>query len=164
MEDEPEIRPATSHEEFLSALTVRVTVFVDEQGGPLSDEPDAWDAAARHFVVLARGAVVGTARVYQPQLGVGKIGRVALLRDFRGRGWGLRLLEELLAHTRALGLREVVLDAQTYAAALYARFGFAPEGEEFLDAGIPHQRMRLRLHYGPAPGAPAPASSPREQP
>ena len=141
---QPEIRPIHNHVEFLAALEVRVAVFVDEQGGPPEDEPDAWDSTARHWVVVSEGRIVGTARLYQPARGVGKIGRVALLPESRGRGWGRLLMEELLAQAQALGFREVILDAQSAAAAFYEPFGFAPEGEEFLDAGIPHRRMRLR--------------------
>ena len=142
---EPEIRPLTGHAEFLKALEVRVAVFVDEQGGPREDEPDAWDSAARHWVVVALGQVVGTARLYRPEPGVAKIGRVALLPEFRGRGWGRRLLEAMVAQARALGFRRVMLDAQVSAAAFYQAFGFVPEGETFLEAGIIHQRMGLAL-------------------
>jgi ElaA protein len=39
---------------------------------------------------------------------------------------------------------EIVLDAQTYAQGLYARFGFVAEGAEFLEDGIPHVTMRRR--------------------
>lgn len=144
MNVEPEIRPIRSHEEFLAALRVRVEVFVDEQGGPLTDEPDPWDSTAQHFIVLSEGRIVGTARLYQPERGVGKIGRVAILRAYRGRGWGVSLIEELLAQARALGFAEVILDAQVSAVPLYQRFGFQPEGNEFEDAGIPHRRMRLK--------------------
>lgn len=141
----PEIRPVETIEEFQAALRVRVAVFVDEQGGPLTDEPDAWDSAARQFVVLDQGWIVGTARIYHPSRGIAKIGRVCLLPPYRGLGWGKHLLAELLRHSRALGVREVMLDAQTAAIPFYERFGFVPEGEDFMDAGIPHRRMRLRL-------------------
>jgi predicted GNAT family N-acyltransferase len=84
--------------------------------------------------------VIGT---YQPERGTGQLGRIALLPAYRGRGWGGRLVEVLLGHARALGLTRLVLDAQTQSVAFYERFGFAPEGPEFDDAGIPHRRMRL---------------------
>ncbi len=141
----PEIRPVADDEEFQAALRVRIAVFVDEQGGPLSDEPDAWDPAARQFVVLDRAQVVGTARVYHPIPGVAKIGRVCLLPEYRGVGWGQQLLAELLRYTRTLGVPEVMLDAQTAAMPFYERFGFVPEGEDFMEGGIPHRRMRQRL-------------------
>ena len=142
---EPEIRAIRGQGEFEAALRVRRAVFVGEQNGPPEDEPDRWDEAARHFVVLDAGRVVGTARLYQPQPGVGKIGRVALLPEYRGRGWGERLVRALVTHVRACGYREAVLDAQTHACSFYARFGFRVEGEEWVEAGIPHRRMRLLL-------------------
>ena len=135
----PEIRPIRGPEEFAEALQVRVLVFVAEQGGPLTDEPDARDDAARHWVVLEGGRIVGTARVYEPEPGVAKIGRVALLPEVRGRGWGALLMETLLAECRG----EVILDAQVHVIPFYQRLGFAAEGDEFLDAGILHRRMRL---------------------
>lgn len=139
------IRPVETHAEYLAALRVRTAVFVEEQGGAAEDEPDEWDTCAQHFVVLDGGCVVGTGRLYHPARDVAKIGRVALLAPYRGRGWGVLLMEKLMAHARALGFPDAILDSQTHACPFYERFGFAPEGEEFLDAGIPHRRMRLRL-------------------
>lgn len=141
-EQEPVIRPAVGAAELAAALAVRRAVFVVEQGGPADEEPDPWDDSARHFLVLAGRLSVGTARLYQPRIGCGKIGRVALLPAWRGRGWGERLLVAVLDHASALGLRELLLDAQSYACPFYERFGFHAEGEEFVEAGLPHRRMR----------------------
>jgi predicted GNAT family N-acyltransferase len=46
---------------------------------------------------------------------------------------------------RQRGDREVILNAQTHAAPFYARHGFLREGEEFMEAGIPHITMRASL-------------------
>jgi len=145
----PEIRPAHSAEEYRAALQVRIAVFVAEQGGPLSDEPDAWDAAARQFVVICGGKVVGTARIYHPDPGITKLGRICLLREWRSRGWGALLMQALLLHARGLGTNRIVLDAQTYALPFYERFGFVPVGEEFVDGGILHRRMELASSHLP---------------
>ena len=48
-----------------------------------------------------------------------------------------------LAHDR--GMPEVTLHAQTHAAGFYRKFGFDARGDEFLEAGIPHVGMSLRL-------------------
>jgi predicted GNAT family N-acyltransferase len=141
----PEIRLARSAEEFEPALRVRVQVFVHEQGGPPEDEPDEWDDRARQYLVLDGGEVVGTARLYEPHPGTAKLGRIALVPSYRGRGWGAYLMRFLLDEAAALGMREVVLHAQTYACAFYERFGFEAEGEEFMEGGLPHRRMRLSL-------------------
>jgi len=143
MERSPEIRPVQSHSEYHTALQIRIAVFVTEQGGPLTDEPDAWDAAARQFVVILDGQIIGAARVYHPEPRMTKLGRICLLLEYRGRGWGELLVETLIRHAWAIGSEKVVLDAQTYALPFYERFGFIPLGEEFLDGGILHRRMEL---------------------
>ena len=145
MDAAPVIRLVQSPAEFQAAIQVRVIVFVEEQGGPLEDETDAWDPRAEQFVVLDRERVVGTARVYEETPGIARIGRVALLPEYRGRGWGARLLEAVLEHCRWRGFPEAELHAQTHACMFYQRFGFRAVGEEFIEAGIPHRTMRLAL-------------------
>jgi predicted GNAT family N-acyltransferase len=121
---------------------IREAVFVREQLVPLELEWDGADADCVH--VLAEddnGTGIGTGRL----LPDGHIGRMAVLADWRRRGVGTALLTELMRIARERGLAEVVLNAQTQALAFYGRHGFSAEGEEFLDAGIPHRRMRRAL-------------------
>ena len=145
----PLIRPLAHPGEFRHAVAVRRVVFVQEQACPEEEEFDPWDAAATHFLVEWDGAFVGTARFFLPLPGVGKIGRVALLPGVRGRGWGHLLLRAVEAHAAALAVPELILDAQVYALPFYARLGYVAEGPEFLDAGIPHRRMRKRTDLPP---------------
>ncbi len=121
--------------------TVRLSVFVYEQGVPESLEWDAHDADAIHALAVdADGAPIGTGRltVHPP---LGHIGRMAVLKPWRGRGVGSAVLARLLAEARARGITRVVLNAQTHALPFYRRHGFVAEGQEFVDAGIPHYRM-----------------------
>ncbi|MFN3649102.1 MAG: GNAT family N-acetyltransferase [Armatimonadota bacterium] len=148
---DPQIRPVRGWREFELALEIRRAVFVQEQGGPPEDEPDAWDSCARHWLVLAGERPAGTARVYQPRRGLAKLGRIALLPEFRGRGWGALLMRALEQYAGSLGVTELALDAQVCAVPFYERLGYVPEGEEFLEAGIPHRRMVKRLRTRTAP-------------
>ena len=121
---------------------VRLAVFVVEQNIPEELEWDAMDAVSIH--VLAEdpgGTPIGCARL----LPDGHIGRVAVLSDWRGRGVGAALLERLIAVARARGDTRVVLNAQEQAMPFYARFGFVPEGEAFMEADIPHRAMARTL-------------------
>lgn len=121
---------------------VRRTVFIDEQGVPEDLEWDADDAGAVHFLaVLDNGTPVGCARL----LTDGHVGRMAVLPGWRRRGIGQALLNAALAEARARGHRRVELSAQTHAAALYARAGFAIVGEPYEEAGIPHVAMHKTL-------------------
>lgn len=121
---------------------VRDVVFVQEQRVPVEIERDQLDAACVH--VLARDAdarPIGTGRLAPS----GKIGRMAVLADWRGRGVGRALLLRLLDEARARGLGEATLHAQVDAERFYAADGFLPVGERFEEAGIQHQAMRRLL-------------------
>ena len=100
-------------------------------------EWDEFDPQSRHVMAMADGVPIGTGRL----LPDGHIGRMAVLREWRGRGAGSALLTGLMDIARALGMRRVLLNAQVQALPFYLRHGFQAEGEEFLDAGIPHLRM-----------------------
>ncbi len=128
--------------EMAEALALRARVFVEEQGVTPEEEQDGLDADCRHYLARIAGRAVGTARVRF--LGeTAKIQRVAVLAETRGQGVGAALMRHMLADLAAEGrTREAVLDSQTHAVAFYERLGFAAEGAEFLDAGIPHRRMR----------------------
>jgi predicted GNAT family N-acyltransferase len=124
------------------ARPVREKVFVEEQDVPLELEWDEWDEASEHAVALdSAGAAIGTARL----LPDGRIGRMAVLKDWRGKGVGAALLLAMLARARERAMPRALLHAQIQAAGFYRRFGFSERGEEFLEAGIPHVEMTLEL-------------------
>jgi predicted GNAT family N-acyltransferase len=124
------------------AMRVREAVFVVEQGVPVEIELDEWDPRCEHALARAPGgAVVATGRL----LPDGHIGRMAVLRAWRGRGVGGELLAALIERARIRGMPRVLLNAQTHAAPFYARYGFAPSGDEFIEAGIPHVAMARDL-------------------
>lgn len=124
------------------ARAIRYAVFVLEQRVPVELEWDEFDAVSRHALAFdADGAALGTGRL----LPDGHVGRMAVLAAARGKGVGGALLTALLGEARRRGVARVVLNAQTRAVPFYARYGFAVEGEEYMEAGIPHLTMALRL-------------------
>lgn len=126
---------------------VRETVFIHEQGVPASIERDALDPLCRHVLALdPHGTPIGTGRLTPDH----RIGRMAVLREWRGRGVGDAMLRVLLDEARGAGLREVSLHAQVSAIDFYLRHGFLPSGPRFQEAGIEHQTMH-RLLAGPTP-------------
>jgi predicted GNAT family N-acyltransferase len=123
------------------AAPIRFTVFVEEQGVPLDIEMDDMDAQCLHAVAYQEGVPVGTARL----LPDGHIGRMAVLKQWRRRGIGGRMLHALTEQARRRGEREVALSAQVHAVGFYRAHGFVEEGAEYLEAGIRHQAMRKAL-------------------
>lgn len=122
-----------------AAMLVRERVFIAEQGVPAELERDENDATSRHVVAFGpNGEPIGTGRL----LPDGHIGRLAVLKRWRGRGVGAALLERLLDIAAAAGMQQLELNAQTHAAGFYARYGFLTTGSEFYEAGLPHIAMR----------------------
>ena len=121
---------------------IRETVFIHEQGVPVELEWDGLDSACAHVLAWNnRGEAIGTARMQQN----GTIGRMAVLKDWRGRGVGRALLQTLLDLATRRGLSRVTLSAQIHALGFYERAGFDVVGEPFIDAGIPHRKMVKEL-------------------
>jgi predicted GNAT family N-acyltransferase len=125
-----------------SAKPIRFEVFVHEQKVPSDLELDEMDAVCVHAIAYdGDGKPVATGRL----LPDGHIGRMAVVREMRGQGVGGAILEALMAEAKRRGDAAVVLNAQTHAEPFYRRYGFLREGEEFMEAGIPHIQMRCRL-------------------
>jgi predicted GNAT family N-acyltransferase len=72
----------------------------------------------------------------------GHIGRMAVLKEYRGQGVGSAILVALLEVARAQRCAEVYLHAQVSAIPFYEKHGFCVSSEVFLDSGIPHKIMR----------------------
>lgn len=131
------VRAADWNIDRAALRTLRERVFVREQAVPIELEWDEFDAVCQHVVAEAAGQAIGIGRL----LPDGHIGRMAVLQPWRGRGVGSALLEALMRLARDRGIRRVRLNAQSRAAAFYRRHGFVAEGEEFIEAGIPHRSM-----------------------
>jgi predicted GNAT family N-acyltransferase len=136
------IHPVTWHDAEPLLRSVREAVFMREQGVPAELEWDGLDENSHHVLALSsHGQAIGCGRI----LPNAHIGRVAVMPEWRGKKVGSAILEGLLAYAAGLHYPEVDIDAQVQAVPFYERFGFVAEGEAFMDAGIPHRKMRLKL-------------------
>ncbi len=128
------------------AFAVRRRVFMDEQG--YTDEFDAVDEACVHVTLYADGELAGCTRVFldadDPTLGY--VGRVATLKEFRGRGLGAELMRASEEVARSLGARTLRLHSQLHAAGFYEKCGYARCSDvDYEDEGQPHLWMEKRL-------------------
>jgi len=122
---------------------IRKTVFVDEQGVPEAEEFDDEDPFARHFLAKnLQSTVIGTARLLKD----GRIGRIAVDAQWRGKKVGAALLRSAIEAAQQAHLTQVKLAAQIQALGFYHRFGFKEYGEKFDDGGIAHLWMSLQLN------------------
>jgi predicted GNAT family N-acyltransferase len=110
----------------------------------LAEWPGDAEALRRVRHAIARdgdGRAIGCGRL----LPGGHIGRMAVLRTWRGEGVGRALLDALVELARSLGHRHLQLNAQTHALRFYEQSGFRAVGEPFEEAGIAHQVMERSL-------------------
>ncbi len=121
---------------------IRFAIFVGEQNVPPGIELDDLDAKCLHAIAYdPDGRAIGTGRL----LPDGRIGRMAVVKDWRRQGVGAEILEALVAEAARRGHAEVVLSAQLQAAEFYRSHGFVAEGKVYQEAGILHQAMRRML-------------------
>jgi predicted GNAT family N-acyltransferase len=134
------IRRVVSEKELKRAFSIRLRVFVREQGVPEEIELDADDNRASHLLATVDGKPVGTARIVIKNTRA-KIGRMAVLRNYRGKGVGKALLKRALELARKRRAKLIYLNAQVPVVGFYEKMGFRFVGRVFMEAGIPHLKM-----------------------
>jgi predicted GNAT family N-acyltransferase len=133
--------------DLTDAYAVRTSVFVNEQGFSPELETDEIDHTAYHIVLFDGSKPVATGRVFPDTEDKQTyfIGRVAVLRRYRGQGAGIKLMSKLEECVKTLGGARVVLGAQNRAMDFYRKCGYTPFGAEYLDEDCPHTHMEKTL-------------------
>ena len=133
----------TTHELY-EILRLRTDVFIVEQNCPYPDI-DGLDLKSVHLFARDGERISAYLRMLwrDGEPGVVHMGRV--VTAVRGVGLGAELLRAgVRAAVDRMGAIEIYIEAQDYARGFYAREGFLPCSDVFLEDGIPHVRMRLR--------------------
>ena len=131
-------------DELYAFLKLRTDVFFVEQkvDDTELDDRDREPDTRHYWIADDRGTAAYLRTLLDPEAEYRDahrvIGRVVVRADRRGEGLSQALLAEVLARH---GREAMMLHAQEYIAPLYAKFGFVPFGDVFVEAGIPHQSM-----------------------
>ena len=133
----------TWQEASKQAYAVRQKVFIEEQGVPRQLELDEFDPLAWHALAFWKDQCIGTGRLVEIAHNAGQIGRMAVLADFRGQGFGKSILIKLIDLAGTQGMSTLSLHAQVSAIPFYEKYGFIAQGSIFEEAGIPHRNMIL---------------------
>ena len=120
---------------------VRTVVFIEEQFVTPEFEWDDIDSTALHLLALHDNKAIGCLRIIKHE----KIGRMAVLKPWRGKGVGNMLLKQAVELCRQHGSKQIVLSAQTHAMHFYQQAGFQITSGEYTDVQIPHVDMCLKL-------------------
>lgn len=126
-------------ENYLRA--VRTPVFIVEQFVTPEFEWDELDKSALHLLAMLDNEAIACLRMIDYH----KIGRMAVLKEWRGMGLGAALLLEAVKICQVHGSKQIYLSAQTHAIGFYLRCGFKVTSEVYQDVHIPHVDMQLEL-------------------
>jgi len=121
---------------------IREKVFIQEQKVTPQLEWDGMDEKAIHFLVFNDNAAIGCARaiVIKDHM---QLGRMAVLKEYRGQGIGSALIEKAMTIAKLNQLSAIYISAQCHAIDFYKKFGFEVKSDIYLDAEIPHRDMTL---------------------
>lgn len=138
----PEIKwiDSKKDKDLEDAFYVRREVFIKEQNVPEAEEFDEADLVSHHIVVYIYDRPIATGRLFND----GKtwlIGRISVLKEFRGIHAGKLVVEKLLEKAAELEAGTIHIHAQTHAVSFYEKFGFIAYGKPFLEANIEHISM-----------------------
>ncbi len=139
--------PEISTEELYKILRLRSEVFVVEQNCVYQDM-DNKDQKAIHLLYKQEEEVIGYTRIFKPgdYYENPSIGRVVISKTERGKDLGKKIMFESINYIKEnLGAKKIELSAQKYLDKFYRDLGFYTSGEEYLEDGIPHQRMFFDL-------------------
>lgn len=131
---------AKKDKDLEDAYQVRREVFILEQKVPETEEFDKADLISHHIVVYACDRPIATGRLFKYE-NEWLIGRLSVLKEFRGIHAGKLVVEKLLEKAAESGAKEVHVHAQTHATDFYRKSGFVVYGSVFLEAGIEHISM-----------------------
>ena len=123
------------------AKLIRKLVFISEQNIPEQDEWDDQDAISQHFVVYDQNQPIATARL----LANNSVGRVAVLKAYRGQGIGRLIMLEIIAYAQAQKRPSLQLSSQVHAISFYEKLGFSIQSDEYDECGIPHIEMVMPI-------------------
>lgn len=129
------------YEYFDQIRNVRDEVFSKEQGVPQDIEFDGLDSAAIHSIVFDEDIEIGTGRM----LSDGHIGRIAVKKQYRGKGIGKIIMQSLIDEAIKMQLPEVWLSSQYRAKGFYEKLGFIEICDIYQEANIDHIKMKKKL-------------------
>jgi predicted GNAT family N-acyltransferase len=138
-----EIRQVKTNEELNQVFKIRKQVFIKEQNVPFYLEMDGLDSEAEHVIAFLDDMPIGCARIRTNDCI--KLERIAILKEYRKRGFGKQLTEYLINYCKRKKYNEICLHSQTFVSDFYEKLGFKKRGNQFLEAGIEHVEMYMKI-------------------
>jgi len=134
-------------EELYQILRLRSEVFVVEQDCIYQDI-DNKDQNAIHLYYVDNDEIVAYTRIFKAGHYYENpcIGRVVVSKKERGKDLGKKIMIDSIEYIKQnIKGEKIELSAQKYLDKFYKDLGFYKIGEDYLEDGIPHQRMIKKI-------------------
>jgi len=119
-------------------IKIRTSVFIDEQG--FKNEFDEIDKTCFHIVLYDNKTPVATCRYFNDG-GIFHIGRVAIIKKYRGKHLGKEIMQIAEKEIKSLNVKQIEVSAQVRVKDFYKKLGYKEVGEIYLDEFLEHIRM-----------------------
>ena len=120
---------------------LRYNTFVIERNVPEELEFDGKDDKFLHFTLWEGEKVIACLRANETGDFL-HMGRFAVEKDQRKRGYGKILMEKLIEYAKEKGYKGIELSAVETAVGFYEKQGFVAIGDYYLETGVPHIYMK----------------------
>ena len=138
------VRIVRTRRDLERVFRLREEIFIRGQRVPRGIEMDGREGKAKHFLAYYRGKLAGCARIRFMGKRA-KLERIAVLSRYRKQGLGKAMTAHMVRYARRMGAKEALMHAQCHAGNFYEKCGFMPRGEVFIEAGMKHRKMYLKL-------------------
>jgi len=140
------IKMVTTAYDGMTVAYIRYQVFIKEQGIDLDDEFDGTDMTSVSFLLFLDHVPIGTIRYLKDADGTIHPGRIAILKLYRGQGYGKAMLNWFDQYIKQLYKSvTLVIHAQQHLENFYHELGYTAFGQPFVEANIPHIAMQKKL-------------------
>ncbi len=126
---------------FELVCQIRTEIFVREQKVSHGLEFGRDEDRSTHYLIYCNNIPMGTGRYHLTEEGI-KIERFAILKDYRRKKMGWKLLKKMLEDIKKAETgNSIYLNSQESAVDFYLRCGLSIAGDSFVEADIVHYRM-----------------------
>lgn len=140
-----EFKTASDETDLQICFNIRNQVFITEQNVDPKMEKDDKENIAVHFLALLNKIPVGTGRLIKNDDNTAKITRVAVLAKYRNKNIGKFLINNIIDYAKKRNITALILSSQSHVTGFYEGLGFKIQGEEYIEANIPHKMMYLDI-------------------
>lgn len=142
-----EVLRATEEWQRAGAYSVRIQGMNRQHNISLREEFDERDCDGTKYIVLLDGGYpFATCRFYELTSSEVMLGRVVVLPEYRGKGFGSTVVNEAKRWIKELGFESIIIESRLNATEFYEKLGFIKSDNTVIKSGcFDCVRMKLQI-------------------